>query len=144
MSARPDVHTPGTPPPEDRQPGPSGVPFVLATAALFLLALVIVGLLALGGWVAFAAAILLLLLGLFGLSRYVQRIAWTRSSRVHLRRGLAGMNDDLSNTDDAHEDISPRDLPLDNPAHQEVEERIREEQEKLPEDQRSAAPTFKP
>lgn len=122
---RPDVDTPDAAPPLDRSPGPTGPAAVLPMAGFFVLALGIVGLLALGGWVAFAFAIGLLVVGVFALVRYVQRLAWTRKSRVHLRHGLSGMNEDLSVTDDAHTEVSPLDIPPDNPAHREVEDRLR-------------------
>ncbi|MCW3020132.1 MAG: hypothetical protein JWN10_2440 [Solirubrobacterales bacterium] len=124
VADRPDVQAPHAPPPEDRQPGPSGVPFVLATAAIFGLAVVIVVLLAIGGWVGFAVAIALMLIGVLALTRYVQRISWTRRSPREQRRGLTGMDDDLSHSDEAHETLSPVDLPHDNPARQELEERL--------------------
>jgi hypothetical protein len=124
---RPDLDIPDAPPPEGRQPGPSGVALALATATIFGLALVIVLVLAVGGWGGFAAAIVLMILGVLLLTRYVQRISWTRRSPEHLRRGVTGMNDDLAHSDDAHETLSPVDLPQDNPARQELEERLREE-----------------
>lgn len=129
MTDRPDLDIPDAPPPEARQPGPSGVALAVATATIFGLALVIVLVLAIGGWGGFAAAIVLMLFGVLLLTRYVQRISWTRSSPEHLRRGLAGMNDDLAHSDDAHETLSPVDLPQDNPARQELEERLHERQQ---------------
>jgi hypothetical protein len=124
-SDRPDIDPPEDPPPVDSTPGPTGIPLALAMSALFLLALVIVGLVAIGTWLTVAIAILLTLIGLFALTRFVQRIAWTRRSGAHLRRGLAGMNDDLSNSDDVHEDLSAHDLRPDKPARKEVEHRAR-------------------
>ena len=107
-----------------RTPDPSGPAAVLPFALLFGLALIIVGLIAIGGWVAFGFALGLLIVGVFAMSRWVQRVAWTRSSPAHLRNGLTGMNEDLANTDEAHDEISPHDLPPDSQAHRETIRRL--------------------
>jgi hypothetical protein len=122
-TGRPDIDTPEQPPPVDGTPGPTGISLTLAMSALFALALAIVGLVAIGTWLTDVIAVALTLAGLLAASRYVQRIAWTRRSGAHLRRGPAGMNDDLSNSDDVHEEISAHDLRPDNPARKEVEHR---------------------
>lgn len=72
-SDSPDAHT--GPPPAEQPTDPSGTPFVIATVALFAFVLGIMGLLALGGWIAFGFAIALLLSGVFAVVRYVQHIA---------------------------------------------------------------------
>lgn len=108
---------------------------------LFLLAIAIV-LLALGllgGWWGFGIAIALMIVGVLALSRFVQRIAWTRKSPASLRQGFSGMNEDLSVTDDVHEEISAHDLPLDNPAHRELAEHPQR-----PEEQRGARQRLQP
>jgi len=123
-SQQPHLSTPSGPPPEQQAAGPSGVAAVAPFVGLFLLAIAIV-LLALGllgGWWGFGIAVALMIVGVLVLSRFVQRIAWTRKSPARLRQGLSGMNEDLSVTDDAHEEISAHDLPLDNPAHRELAE----------------------
>jgi hypothetical protein len=96
---------------------------VLPLAGVMLLACVIFALVLFGGWVAFGFAVALMIFGVFVLSRYVQRVAWTRQSRRRLRGGLGGMNEDLSITDDAHEDLSLHDLPLDSPMRHELAQR---------------------
>jgi len=145
---RPDLHEPRTRPPRERAAGPDGPPLVLFFSALFLLAVGVACLFGMGGaagpWVALGVGLLLLVLGVLGLSRYVQRIAWTGSSRTHLRRGLSGMNVDMTVTDDAHEDISPEDLPPDSPTHHELERRIMEEERRLTPGRRPRAPTYRP
>ncbi len=109
----------------DEPPAPSGPSAVLPLAAFFVLVLVIVGLVALGGWVALGFAIALLVLGVIALTRYVQRISITRRSPERLSRGVSGMNEDLSVTDDAHTELSVHDVPLDNPERRTIEERQR-------------------
>lgn len=89
-----------------------------------MVALVIIPLALLGGWVGLAIAVTMMIGGIFVLTRHIQRIAWARSSAKNLRRGLAGMADDLAITDDAHDELSPSDLPLDNPAHRELLHRL--------------------
>ncbi|HUB74987.1 MAG TPA: hypothetical protein VL979_13265 [Solirubrobacteraceae bacterium] len=114
---------PGQPAPTGA-PAPSGQSGALAIISFGLLVGAIVAFLALGHWWGFAVAIALTLVGVLALSRYVERIAWTRRSPLHLRRGLRGMNEDLSVTDDSHAQLSPLDLPLDNPAHHELQQRL--------------------
>ena len=89
-----------------------------------MVAIVIIPLVLLGGWAGLAIAVALMVGGILVLTRYIQRIAWTRSSPQNLRRGLAGMNDDLATTDEPHEELSPADVPLDNPAHRELLHRL--------------------
>lgn len=129
---RPDLGLPAREPPDDRQPGPSGVALVFATVAMFAFVGLAVGLVAIGGWAATAGALAVMVAGVFTLSRYIQRIAWTRSSPRQLRRGLSGMNEDLSLTDEGHEALSLHDLPLENPARRELEERLEHERTRQP------------
>lgn len=122
---RPDIETPSGPPPLDEPAGPTGKAATgLLFGGLIMVAIVIIPLALLGGWVGLVIAVTMMIGGIFVLTRYVQRIAWTRSSPKHLRRGLAGMNDDLAITDDPHEELSPADVPLDNPAHRELLHRL--------------------
>ena len=92
-----------------------------------MVALVIIALVLLGGWDGLAISATLTICGIFALTRYVQRVAWTRNSPKHLRRGLAGMNDDLALTDDAHDQLSPHDVPLDSPEHRELLYRLHQD-----------------
>lgn len=120
---RPDVELPAQAPPQDAQPGPSGVPLMFAIVAMFVFVGVVFLLLGVvRGWVGLGVAIIVMLLGVFAVSRYVQRIAWTRSSPELLRRGLAGMNEDLANSDERHTELSPHDFPQDNPARRVLEQ----------------------
>ncbi|HEX4466540.1 MAG TPA: hypothetical protein VH025_05095 [Solirubrobacteraceae bacterium] len=96
---------------------------MLPLAGVMLLACVIFALVLFGGWVAFGFAVALMIFGIFALGRYVQRIAWTRRSRRRLRGGRGAMNEDLSITDDAHEDLSLHDLPLDSPMRHDIAQR---------------------
>ncbi len=122
---RPDIETPTGPPALDEPAGPTGKAATgLLLGGLIMVAIVIIPLALLGGWVGLAIAVTMMIGGIFVLTRYVQRIAWTRSSPKHLRHGLAGMNDDLAITDDPHDELSPSDLPLDNPAHRELLHRL--------------------
>jgi len=114
---------PGEPAPSGA-PAPSGQSGAIALVSFGVVVGAIFALLALGHWWGFAIAIALMLAGVFALSRYVQRIAWTRRSPQRLRRGLQGMNEDLSITDDSHSELSPLDVPLDNPAHHELQQRL--------------------
>jgi hypothetical protein len=120
---RPDRRTPRESPPLDRAAGPTGIAAVLPAAFVILLAVVIIALVLFGGWVGFGFALALLLVGVYVLSRYVQRVAWTRSSPERLRGGLSGMNEDLAVSDDVHEELSAHDLPPDSPARHEIVER---------------------
>jgi hypothetical protein len=120
---RPDLDTQTRSPPVDRTPGPSGIAAVLPLAGVMLLACVISALVLFGGWIAFGFAVALTIFGILALSRYVQRIAWTRQSRRRLRGGLGGMNEDLSITDDAHEEVSLHYLPLDSPMRHDIAQR---------------------
>jgi hypothetical protein len=54
-----------------------------------------------------------------------------RASRGRARHGKAGGGEDLANAGDARGDISPHEIPLDNPAHQEAQRRQDVEQERL-------------
>jgi Flp pilus assembly protein TadB len=58
-------------------PGPGGGQLLLALIALFVIVLAIVGLVAIGGWVTLVIAVLMMLAGVFGVTRYVQTIALT-------------------------------------------------------------------
>ena len=104
-----------------------------------MVALVIIPLALLGGWVGLAIAVTIMIGGIFVLIRYVERIAWTHSFPKNLRRGLEGMGDDLAITDDAHDELSPSDLPLDNPAHRELLHRLHEVDSRGPHKDRPAA-----
>jgi hypothetical protein len=124
-SERPDIDPADEAPPVDRSPGPTGLRLTLELSGLFGLALPILALVAIGTWLTDAIAIALMLVGVFLLTRWVQRVSWTRSPRVPRRRGLSGINEDLAITEDAHEDISVHDLRPDNPARREVEHRAK-------------------
>jgi hypothetical protein len=54
-----------------------------------------------------------------------------RSSRRRVRHGKAGGGEDLANAGDMRGDISPHEIPLDNPAHAEVQRRADAEAERL-------------
>jgi len=106
-----------------KQQAPGSAATALPAGAFVVLVLVIVGLVLFGGWVAFGFAVALMVLGVFALTRFVQRLMRTPSSE--LDAGLSGMHRDLSITPEAHEDLSPHDIPLDSPAHRELEHRLR-------------------
>jgi hypothetical protein len=93
-------------------------------SGLTLVGLIILALGVLGGWVGFAIALVLMILGVVALSRCVHWITQTNSNPEQPRRGSAGRNDALYITDDAREDISPHDTPLDSPAHREAVRRL--------------------
>jgi len=125
---RPEIELPHSPPPSRRTPGPTGTGAVVGFALIMLLAFLIFLIVLFGGWVAFACGVALMLIGVFALTRYVQRIAWTRRSPQRLRDGLGGMNEDLAISDEAHEDLSPLDFPRGSPAYRAVARRAREQQ----------------
>jgi hypothetical protein len=52
-------------------------------------------------------------------------------SRRRARHGKAGHGEDLANAGDMRGDISPHEIPLDNPAHAEVQRRADAEAERL-------------
>jgi hypothetical protein len=54
-----------------------------------------------------------------------------RPSRRRVRHGKAAGGEDLANAGDSRGDISPHEIPLDNPAHQETQRRQDVEQERL-------------
>jgi hypothetical protein len=60
------------------------------------------------------------------LTSLVRRAPWRRA-----RDGKAGGGEDLANAGDMRGDISPHEIPLDNPAHQEAQRRQDVEQERL-------------
>lgn len=125
-------------------PGPTGPRLTVAVIAMLAIILGVFGLLALGGGVTVVVSIVLMLAGLFGLVLYVYGVAQTRSSRVNLPRGLSGWEDDSSVTDDAHEDISPDDLPPGSPERRELMRRIREAEQQLPRSDWPKTPRYKP
>jgi membrane protein implicated in regulation of membrane protease activity len=106
---------------------------LVAVGALVAMAAAIVALVAISSsLVADAVAIALMLLALVALSRYVRRIAGTRRSpssertrggerRAERRRGAPGQTSD----GEAHRELSPHDVPEDNPARRELERRRR-------------------
>jgi hypothetical protein len=98
----------------------------MPAAVLIVLSVIIIGLVLFGGWVAFAFAFALMIAGVFGLTRYVQRVSWTRRPRKHSGRSLSEMSRDLAVTDDARRDVSPHDLPKGSPERLEAERRIHE------------------
>lgn len=108
------------PPPLEVTPEPTGGWAVMPALGMIFLVLVIIGLIAYGGWPAFGLALALLVLGVFGVLRYVQRVAWTASSGVQLDRGATGMIDDLSVTDEVYEEPATVDLPPGSPARREL------------------------
>jgi predicted small integral membrane protein len=99
----------------ERAPEPGGGQMLVAIVALFLIVLAIVGLVALTAWVALVAAVLLMIVGVFAVTRYVQRISLTRRSGARLESELSGANRDLAVTDDAHTQISRHDIPVGEP-----------------------------
>lgn len=54
-----------------------------------------------------------------------------RASRQRVRHGKAGNGEDLANAGDMRGDLSPHEIPLDNPAHAEVQRRADAEAERL-------------
>jgi hypothetical protein len=60
------------------------------------------------------------------LSIWLRRVSQRRS-----RHGDAGGGEDLANAGDMRGDISPHEIPLDNPAHREVQRRADAEAERL-------------
>jgi hypothetical protein len=95
-------------------PGPGGGQLLVALIALFVIVLAIVGLVAIGGWVTLVIAVLMMLAGVFGVTRYVQTISLTRQSHGH-EGGASSVADDLAVTDDAHSQISRHDIPQGEP-----------------------------
>jgi hypothetical protein len=89
-------------------PGPSGGQMLVALLGLFAFVLVIVGLVALGGWVALVAAVAVMIVGAFAVTRYVQTISSTATSGG---RGVSG----IAEADDTHADISRHDIPVGEP-----------------------------
>jgi hypothetical protein len=89
-------------------PGPSGGQMLLALIGLFAFVLVIVGLVALGGWAALVAAVAVMIVGAFAVTRYVQTISSTATSGG---RGVSG----IAAADDTHSEISRHDIPLGEP-----------------------------
>lgn len=124
-------------------PGPSGQTLALPIAAVALLVVGIVVLVVTGSWVAFGAAVALMLGGMAGLLRYVGGLSWTRPSRTGLPAGVLEAPEP-SVEDDAHEDILLEDLPLDSAAHREVGRRIREAEDRLHGGRHSSVRTLKP
>jgi hypothetical protein len=61
-----------------------------------------------------------------------------RPSRGRARHGTAGGGEDLANAGDMRGDISPHELPLDNPAHGEAQRRQNEEGKRLSERREAA------
>jgi hypothetical protein len=94
-------------------------------AAVALLVVIIVALVLFGDWFTFAIAIALMILGLFSVGRYVQRITRTRSAP---RPRAAATKERVAEADDPHEDLSPHDLPPGGYAHREVEHRAQDAQ----------------
>ena len=118
---RPELELPEDRPPAERQAGPSGLGVVSATVGMFAFVGAIFVLLGIGGTSATGAAIAVMVLGVVVVSRYVERISWTRSSPTQLRRGPAGTKEGLSASDEAHDELSPYDFPRENPARQQLE-----------------------
>jgi hypothetical protein len=96
-------------------PGPGGGQLLIALIALFVIVLAIVGLVAIGGWVTLVIAVLMMLAGVFGVTRYVQTISLTRQSHEHGAGGASSVAEDLAVTDDAHSQISRHDIPVGEP-----------------------------
>lgn len=115
---RPELQTrDGSPSGPDRQGGPSGVAFILATVGMFLFVAVVFVLLGVGGWGAFAGAIVVMVVGVIALSRYIQWISWTGGPPP--RAGEA-VSEQPSVSEEEMGEITARDLPLDNPARAEL------------------------
>ena len=64
--------------------------------------------------------------GVFSLGRYVQRLTRTGSSTGASRRDSESIDDRYSITDNPNEKLSPRDAPLDSPAHREAARHLHE------------------
>lgn len=126
MSAteRPDAAGGGDP------PEPTGVPAVLAMAGLFAIVLAIVGLVALGGWVALVGAVVLMIAGAAAVAYYVERISvsWTPRERPPAFArprgfGARARTRYTAGADYEPADVSVHDLPLDNPERRVLAER---------------------
>ncbi|HEX4482466.1 MAG TPA: hypothetical protein VH081_01660 [Solirubrobacteraceae bacterium] len=101
---------------EVEAPGPGGGQLLIALIALFVIVLAIVGLVAIGGWVTLVVAVALMLVGVFGVTRYVQTIALTRQpgEQGEHAQGSHAI-EDLAVTGDSHTQISRHDIPLGEP-----------------------------
>jgi hypothetical protein len=125
-------------------PGARLLPFALPVVAMLAVILAIYGLLALGSGITLVISILVMIAGLLGLVLYINRLAKTRIARANLPPGLSGWDDDLTVTDDAHEDIAPDDLPIGSPERRELMRRIQDAEQKLPRREWPADPRYKP
>jgi ABC-type nickel/cobalt efflux system permease component RcnA len=65
----------------------------IAIVALLLIVLAIVALVALSAWVALVAAVLLMIVGLFAVTRHVRRISLTRRSGARARSDADEIDD---------------------------------------------------
>ena len=140
----PDLERPPTSDaPTDRTIGRSGTPVALLGGVPIVLAVVIIGLVLTGGWIAFAIAIVLMVGGVIVLARVIRGATLDRASRKNLSQGLHGVSDDFAITDDAHEDILPQDLPP-GETRREVEHRIADAEKDLSPSQEPEVPTYKP
>ncbi len=105
----------------ERQAGPSGLGVVSATVGMFAFVGAIFLLLGVGGTIATGAAIAVMVLGVVVVSRYVQRISFTRGSPTQRQRGPAGTDEERSGSDEAHEELCPYDFPRENHARRQLE-----------------------
>ena len=116
----PDLKKAKGPPPMHELAGPSGARAGIYPALMLSLILLTALLVAVHTWFSVGGALLLMLIGAGILTRYVQRVSWTRGSAQMLDSGLTGALQDLSITEEAHDRISSHDLPLDNPTRPDI------------------------
>ena len=108
----------GTEPPE----APGGRSPTAAVAGFCGLIVLIVGLVLIGSWVTFAVALALMLLGVVGMARFLRVVTAPDSREAEDRSGVRGMHEDLSISEEVHDELSAHDVPLGNPARRELEE----------------------
>jgi hypothetical protein len=100
------------------EPGTDAPATAVAVGCLAALILAIAGLVLFGGWVGFAIALALMLLGVVALTRFLQLML---KRRPDVGGGAPGqLNEDLPVGEEVHSDLSSHDVPLENPAHREL------------------------
>lgn len=88
---------------------------------MIILVLLAVGLVALGSWASFGAALAVLAIGVLVLANSVHRILWTgRSLRSLLEELAMGVDKDREVLDDVDDLPTPHDLPLDSPVRRDL------------------------
>jgi dipeptide/tripeptide permease len=84
MPANEPTREPRPRPADERAKGPSGLDAtMLPIGELLAVAFVLVALVVVGGWLGFALAVVSMIAGIVGLSRYIQRIAGRREPPAH-------------------------------------------------------------